>query len=85
MPERDITQRQLERLKEIKTFIHAWRTNEGLSQSEFADLANAHSNTIYNIERNNSIYSIHSINVLTLFNCIDAMGMSLSEFFADME
>jgi transcriptional regulator with XRE-family HTH domain len=79
MPERHVSQLQLERLKEIKTFIHTWRTNEGLSQSEFADLADTHYNTIYNIERN------HSINVLTLFNCIDAMGMSLSEFFADME
>ena len=85
MPERQVTQRQLERLKEIKTLIHTWRTNEGLSQSEFADLADTHYNTIYNIERDHSIHSIHSINVLTLFNCIDAMDMSLSEFFADME
>jgi transcriptional regulator with XRE-family HTH domain len=85
MPERQITQRQLERLNEIKTLIHTWRTNEGLSQNEFADLADTHSNTIYNIERNHSINSIHSINVLTLFNCIDAMDMSLSEFFAEIE
>jgi transcriptional regulator with XRE-family HTH domain len=85
MPERQITQRQLARLKEIKTFIHTWRTNEGLSQNGFADLADIHSRTIFNIERNHTVHSIHSINVLTLFNCIDAMGMSLSEFFSGME
>lgn len=85
MAERQFTERQLERLKEIKTFIHTWRTNEGLSQSEFAELADTHSRTIFNIERKHSLHSIHSLNVLTLFNCIDAMGMSLSEFFADME
>jgi hypothetical protein len=79
MPEKQISQRHLSRLKEIKTFINTWRTNEGLSQSEFAGLAETHPNTIYNIERT------HSMNIITLFNCIDAMEMSLSEFFTDME
>ncbi len=82
MSKKNIPEHQLTRIREISLFIKNWRLNEGLSQSEFSELANVHVNSIYNIE--NQKHS-NTPNLITLLNCIDATGLTLSQFFEDMD
>jgi transcriptional regulator with XRE-family HTH domain len=77
---KQIPEYQRKRIEEVSLFIALfiknWRLNEGLSQREFAIIADVHFNSIYNIEHQKGT------NLNTLINCIDAMdGMTLSEFF----
>ena len=72
-------EQQIKRITEISMFIKNWRVNDGLSQSEFSSLAGTHANTIHNLEAGKNI------TLLTLFNTLDAMEMTLSEFFDGME
>lgn len=67
------------RYDEIRMFIKTYRLNDGMTQQEFSDIAGIHINTIQNFEYGKNI------TLLTLFSCIDAMGLSLSEFFAGMD
>lgn len=66
---------QIKRIEEIGLFIKNWRLNEGYSQYEFSKITNKHSNTISHIEVGNNI------TLLTLLDCLDAMEMTVSEFF----
>lgn len=81
MYKKQIPEHQLTRIREINLFIKNWRLNEGLSQKEFSELANVHVNSIYNLE--NQKYS-NTPNLITLLNCIDATGLTLSQFFEGM-
>lgn len=77
---KQIPEYQSLRTAEIAMFIKNWRLCEGLTQREFAKLADVHFNSVYNIEHQKGT------NLITLMNCIDAMdGMTLSEFFAEMQ
>ena len=67
------------RLEEISLFIKNWRISEGLTQPDFSKLADIHANSVYNIEHQKNI------TLLTLLNCIDATGLTLSQFFEGME
>jgi transcriptional regulator with XRE-family HTH domain len=67
------------RYDEIGTLIRTYRLNDGMTQKNFSDMAEIHINTLQNLE------SGKQISVNTLFRCIDAMGMSLSEFFEGIE
>jgi transcriptional regulator with XRE-family HTH domain len=64
---------------EISLFIKNWRLNEGLTMNNFAKLADVHLNSVYNLEHQKNI------TLSTLLRCIDATGLSLSEFFEGME
>ena len=75
---KELPYHQQKRLSEIGSFIKNWRLNEGLSQEEFAHLAEIHPNTILNINNN-------SISLITLLKCIDAMELTPSQFFDGIE
>jgi transcriptional regulator with XRE-family HTH domain len=65
--------------EEISLFIKNWRINEGLTQNDFGKLADVHTNSVYNLEHQKNV------TLSTLLRCIDATGLSLSEFFEGME
>lgn len=67
------------RYDEIRLFIKNYRLNDGITQSQFSKMAETHTNTIRNLEAGKNI------TLQTLFNCIDALDLSISEFFQDME
>jgi transcriptional regulator with XRE-family HTH domain len=79
MHKNKIPHHQIKRIEEIGLFLKNWRLNEGLSQREFSEIAEVHPNSIYHIE-NMGLY-----NILTLLKCIDATGLSISQFFEGME
>ena len=79
MFKKKIQEDQVKRIKEIGLFIKNWRVNEGYSQFEFSRIAKKHANTISHIE------SGKNITVLTLLDCLDAMEMTVSEFFEDIK
>jgi DNA-binding XRE family transcriptional regulator len=66
---------QIERLKEISMLIKNWRINDMISQNEFGSMADTHINTVRNLEAGKNV------TVLTLFNCIDALGVTVADFF----
>ena len=80
MRKKPIQLHQQKRLEAIRMFIRNYRINDRLSQSEFSKLSETHTNTIQRFETENK-----NITVLTLFNFIDAMDITLEEFFAGME
>ena len=80
MRKKPIQLHQQKRLEAIRMFIRNYRINDRLSQSEFSKLSETHTNTIQRFETGNK-----NITVLTLFNFIDAMDMTLEDFFAGME
>lgn len=79
MHKHQIPKHQIKRIEEIALFLKNWRLNEGMSQREFSEIAEVHPNSIYHIE-NMGLY-----NIMTLLKCIDATGLTVSEFFDDME
>lgn len=66
------------RMAEISGFIRNWRINDNMTRADFSRLANAHPNSIYNIEN-------QRIDIITLFKCIDAFGLTIAEFFDGIE
>jgi transcriptional regulator with XRE-family HTH domain len=79
MSEKELPYQQRKRIEEISSLVRNWRLGEGLSQKQFAKLANLHANSIYNIEHQ------CVVNIITLLKCISAMNdTTLSEFFAGM-
>ena len=70
---------QIERLKEISMLIKNWRVNDLISQNEFGSMTDTHVNTVRNLEAGKNI------TVITLFNFIDALGVTVSEFFEGIE
>jgi DNA-binding XRE family transcriptional regulator len=73
-----IPEAQLIRITEISGLIRNWRINDNLSRADFSKLAEVHPNSIYNIEH-------ERVDIITLFKCIDATGLTLSQFFEGME
>jgi transcriptional regulator with XRE-family HTH domain len=65
--------------EEISLFIKYWRINEGLTIKNFSKLADVHPNSVSNLEHQKNV------TLSTLLRCIDATGLSLSEFFEGME
>jgi len=80
MSKRRITKYQKKRLQEISMFIRNWRLNECLTQSDFSKLSESHTNTIQRLESGKQ-----NLSIITLFNCVDAMGLTLAQFFDGME
>jgi transcriptional regulator with XRE-family HTH domain len=63
------------RITKISQFIRNWRMNEMINMSDLARMTGTHPNTIHNLE------SGKNITVRTLFNCLDALGISFSDVF----
>lgn len=80
MSKRKIPKYHLKRFEEITGFVRNFRLNEGLTQSFFSDLSETHVNTLQRFEAGHK-----NITLVTLFNFIDAMDMTLGEFFEGME
>jgi len=74
-----IPEHHFKRIEEISQFIKNWRINEGLSQAEFASMAELHPNSIHNLEIGKNV------TLSTLLNCIDAMDLKLSQFFEGIQ
>ena len=49
------------------------------TQRDFSELAKIHPNSLYHIE------SLRLYNILTLLKCIDATGLTVSQFFDGMD
>jgi DNA-binding XRE family transcriptional regulator len=79
MKSKPIPDHQRKRYDEIRMFVKNYRINDGLTQSAFSDMAEIHTNTVQNLEAGKNI------TLFTLLSCIDAMGMTLSEFFEGLE
>ena len=76
-----IPEYQEKRIEEIQLLIKNYRINDGLSQSEYSEIADVHVNSLQRFEKGN----LKNIKLLTLLSLIDATEMSLSEFFQTME
>ena len=72
---------QEKRIEEIQFLIKNYRINDGLSQSEYSEIADVHVNSLQRFEKGN----LKNIKLLTLLSLIDATEMSLSEFFQAIE
>ncbi|MGYP000877121597 len=80
MSKRKISEYHKNRFEEITGFVRNYRINDGLTQAEFSDMSETHVNTLQRFETCNK-----NITLVTLFNFIDAMDMTLGEFFEGME
>ncbi len=67
------------RMMEISQFIRNWRENDQISRSDLARMAGTHPNTIHNIE------SGKNVTLYSLLNCLDALGLTMSELFEGVE
>lgn len=76
-----IPEYQEKRIEEIQLLIKNYRINDGLSQSEYSEIADVHVNSLQRFEKGN----LRNIKLLTLLSLIDATSMSLSEFFQTIE
>ncbi|MBP7510187.1 MAG: helix-turn-helix domain-containing protein [Prolixibacteraceae bacterium] len=76
-----IPEYQEKRIEEIQLLIKNYRINDGLSQSEYSEIADVHVNSLQRFEKGN----LKNIKLLTLLSLIDATEMSLSEFFQTIE
>lgn len=79
MPKKIIPEHQKKRFEDIFLFIKNYRINDGLTQSKFSKMSDTHTNTIQRMET-----CRQNVTLLTLFNVVDAMDMTLSEFFQDI-
>lgn len=80
MSRRKIPEYHLKRFEEITGFVRNYRINDGLTQAEFSNMSETHVNTLQRFEACDK-----NITLVTLFNFIDAMDMTLGEFFEGME
>jgi len=80
MSRRKISEYHLKRFEEITGFVRNYRINDGLTQAEFSNMSETHVNTLQRFESCDK-----NITLVTLFNYIDAMDMTLGEFFEGME
>lgn len=81
MSKKEIPEYQKKRIEEIGLLLKNWRINEGQSRSEFCEWAEIHPNSLYHIENCRKNNSLRHYNFLTLLKCIDATGLTVSQFF----
>jgi DNA-binding XRE family transcriptional regulator len=79
MPRNPLTDLNRKRLEYLSTFLRELRINSNLTQKELSQNLNLHRNSIIRAENN------HNITLLTVFELADALDISLSELFQDME
>jgi hypothetical protein len=77
MSSKPISKKHQKRLDLIATYLRELRLNEGLTQNELTH--NLHRNTIIRAENSKNL------TLLSVFELVDAMGISLQEFFLDIE
>lgn len=80
MTKKAISKNQEKRLEGITLLIKNYRLNDGLTQTELSRISDLHVNTIRRIES-----GYRNISLLTLFSCIDAMDITIAEFFEGIE
>jgi transcriptional regulator with XRE-family HTH domain len=80
MSKKPIPEHQLYRINQIRLFVRNFRLNESCTIAEFSKLSATHPNTIQRFETTNK-----NTTILTLFNFVDAMNMTLAEFFENIE
>lgn len=80
MPKRKIPECHRKRFDEITGFVRNYRLNEGLTQKKFSEFSLSHLNTLQRFEAGDK-----NITLVTLFNFIDTMDMTLCQFFEGME
>lgn len=73
-----IPESQIKRIEEISLFMKNLRLNENYTQETFGKLADVHPNSIHNLEH-------QRVDLITLFKCIDAAGLTLAQFFEGMK
>lgn len=49
-----------------------------MTLADFSQLAGTHPNSLYNLEH-------QRVDIITLFKCIDATGLTLSQFFEGID
>jgi len=76
---KSIPEHQIHRFKYLSSLLRNLRLNDGYSQKMLAEQADIHYNTVYHSE------NLHNITLLSLFELIDAYGISVSDVFQDME
>ena len=79
MPLNPLTDQNRKRLEYLGTFLRELRINSNLTQEKLSRNLNLHRNSIIRAENN------HNITLLTVFELADALDISLSELFQDME
>ena len=75
---KNISNLNKKRLEHLALIIKNYRLNESLTQKDFGSISKVHVNTIHNLEQN------RSVTIITLFKCVDAMGIRVSELFEDI-
>jgi len=84
MKEKPIPEHHRKRFEAISIFLHEYRINNGLTQSDICQ--NLHRNSIVRAEKS-AHDSIHpqNLTLLTLFEIVDSLDLSLKELFLDIE
>ena len=77
---KDIPPYNKERLQSITTFLKWYRINSGLSQRELSEYSGVHRNTIVRYESDNT----NNLTLLTVFEIVDALDLSLNEVFKEL-
>ena len=80
MAKRKIPEYHLKRFEEITGFVRNYRINEKKKKKKFSELSLSHINTLQRFEAGDK-----NITLVTLFNFVDAMDMTLAEFFEGMK
>jgi len=79
MPHNPLTDQNRKRLEYLSTFLRELRINNNLTQEELSRNLNLHRNSIIRAE------NAKNLTLLTVFELADALDISLSELFQDME
>lgn len=79
MPRNPLTDQNRKRLEYLGTYLRELRFNEGMTQKELSQNLNLHRNSIIRAE------NAKNLTLLTVFELADALDISLSELFQDME
>jgi transcriptional regulator with XRE-family HTH domain len=79
MSKKSISQSHFKRLEYLSIFLRELRINEGLTQQELSQQMNIHRNTIIRAEK------AENLTLISIFELVDALDISLKELFQDIE
>lgn len=81
MKPKEIADHNIERLKEVQSFLRMYRINDGYTQQELSDQSDIHRNTIVRLESNQP----QNITLLTIFEIADALEIDINQIFLEIE
>lgn len=67
------------RLNHLSTYLRELRINQGMTQKELCENLNLHRNTVIRAE------NAHNLTLLSLFELVDSLDISLKDLFCDVE